>query len=272
VAETTTPWQLRMFRKTLKKQMRLRCLRKHLGSIGPGERCNLITCGDNNGAMNYCLRELGGQWSWTDLEETCIEEISQLLGEEVRHGSPDHLPWSDSTFDRVVTIDVHEHLPDPAVFTREVSRIAKPGAQVIMTVPNGDESKIAVRIKHAVGMTKEHYGHVRVGLQFHELEELMLHNRIEPRARTSFSRFFTEMLELTINFVYVKVLAKRSSAKVEVGQIAPATQDQLRSVEKIYKAYSVIYPLYWLVSKLDNALFFTEGYVVMVEGRRAPAS
>jgi len=268
----TMPWQLRMFRKTLKKQMRLRCLRKHLGSIQPDERCILITCGDNNGAMNYCLRELGGRWSWADLEETCIEEISNLLGEEVRHATAGHLPFPDANFDRIVTIDVHEHLPDPAVFTREVARIARPGAQVIMTVPNGDESKIAVRIKHAVGMTKEHYGHVRVGLQFHELEGLMLDNRIKPTARTSFSRFFTEMLELTINFLYVKVLAKRSATKIDVGQIAPATQDQLKSVEKVYKAYSFIYPVYWLVSKLDNVLFFTEGYVVMVEGRRAPAS
>ena len=268
----TTPWQLRMFRKTLKKQLRLRCLRKHLGSIQPDERCILITCGDNNGAMNYCLRELGGRWSWADLEETCIEEISNLLGDEVRQATADHLPFPNASFDRIVTIDVHEHLPDPAVFTREVARIARPGAQVIMTVPNGDESKLAVRIKHAIGMTKEHYGHVRVGLQFHELEGLMLDNRIKPTARTSFSRFFTEMLELTINFLYVKVLARRSAAKVEVGQIAPATQEQLKSVEKVYKAYSFIYPVYWLVSKLDNVLFFTEGYVVMVEGRRAPAS
>lgn len=265
------PWQLRMFRKTLKKQMRYRCLRKHLGSLQPDERCLLITCGDNNGAMNYYLRELGGRWSWSELEDTCIEEMSQLLGEEVKLGSSDHLPFPDASFDRIVTIDVHEHLKDPVIFSRELGRLARPGAQVIMTVPNGDESKIAVRIKNAVGMTKEYYGHVRVGLQFHELEALMRANNIEPRARSSFSRFFTEMLELTINFFYVKVLAKRSKAQVNQGQIAPATKDQLESVEKAYKAYSLIYPVYWLVSKLDFLLLFTDGYVVVVEGHRRAA-
>jgi len=67
------------------------------------------------------------------------------------------------------------------------------------------------------------------------------------------------------------VLAKRSEAPVEQGQIAPATKDQIKSVEKTYKLYSLIYPVYWLISRLDGLLAFTEGYVVVVEGRRSPA-
>ena len=47
-----TPWQLRMFKKSLKKKMRFAVLKKHLGRIGEGERCFFVTCGDNNGAMN----------------------------------------------------------------------------------------------------------------------------------------------------------------------------------------------------------------------------
>ena len=40
-------------------------------------------------------------------------------------------------------------------------------------------------------------------------------------------------------------------------------------MEKTFKIYSLIYPVYALLSKLDQLLFFTEGYVVVVEGRRA---
>jgi hypothetical protein len=149
-----------------------------------------------------------------------------------------------------------------------VWRVAKPKGQIIITVPNGDETKMAVRIKHAVGMTKEKYGHARVGLKLAQLKQLMRDSNIEPKSESTFSRFFTELLELTINFAYVNILARKSKAKVEAGQIAPSTHDQLKSVEKIYKAYSLIYPIYWLVSKLDSLLFFTEGYVVVVEGQR----
>lgn len=264
-----TPWQLRMFNKSLKKKMRYGVLKKHLGPIGAEEKCLLVTCGDNNGAMNYYLREFGGTWSFADLEDTCVAEMSELLGEEVRFLPDDNLGYPDAYFDRIVTIDVHEHLDDCTAFSREVGRIAKPNAQVICTVPNGDEKKIVVKIKDAVGMSVEAYGHTRVGLTISEMQDILRQSDVEPTVTSTFSRFFTEMLELTINFLYVKVLAKRSKVEVEEGQIAPATKEQIKSVDKTYKIYSLIYPIYWLISRLDALLFFTEGYVVVVEGRRS---
>ena len=102
-----TPWQLRMFNKSLKKKMRYGVLKKHLGNIGADEKCLLVTCGDNNGAMNYYLRELGGKWSFADLEDTCVPEMSELLGEEVKFLPDDDLGYPDAHFDRIVTIDVH---------------------------------------------------------------------------------------------------------------------------------------------------------------------
>jgi len=266
---TETAWQLRMFNKSLKKKMRYGILKKHLGPVGADEKCLLVTCGDNNGAMNHYLRELGGSWSFADLEDTCVAEMSELLGEEVRFLRDDDLGYADACFDRIVTIDVHEHLDDCTAFSKEVGRIAKPNAQVICTVPNGDDKKIVVKIKDAVGMSVEAYGHTRVGLTIAEMQDILRQSQVEPTETSTFSRFFTEMLELTINFLYVKVLAKRSKVKVEEGQIAPATKDQIKSVEKMYKIYSLIYPIYWLISRLDGLLFFTEGYVVVVEGRRS---
>jgi SAM-dependent methyltransferase len=195
--------------------------------------------------------------------------MSDLLNQEVSLAKEDKLDYPDAHFDRVVTIDVHEHLDDPGPFSQEVGRITRPGGQVICTVPNGDESKVVVKIKHAVGMTTDEYGHTRVGLTISELKAIMRRSKVEPSATSTFSRFFTELLELTINFLYVKVLAKRSKAKVDKGQIAPATRDQLKSVEKTFKIYSMIYPIYWLISRLDVLVFFTEGYVVVVEGRRS---
>lgn len=261
-------WQLQMFDKTLKKKIRYGVLKDYLGRIGDKEQCLLITCGDNNGAMNYYLRELGGNWSFADLEETCIAEMSELLGKEVQCLPDDDLGFADASFDRIITIDVHEHLDDFTSFSREIGRIAKPDAQVICTVPNGDDRKLAIKIKHAVGMTADEYGHTRIGLTITEMEEILRHSAIKPTRTSTFSRFFTEILELTINFLYVKVLAKRGRAEREQGQIAPATKDQLQMVRKTYRIYSLIFPIYWLISRLDALLFFTEGYVVVVEGRR----
>ena len=266
------PWQLGMFRKGLKKRQRLKCLKKVLGEIGPAERCLLLTCGDNNGAMNFFLRQIGGIWSFADLEDICLAEMKVLLGEPVVQVQEDRLPYADGTFDRIVCIDVHEHVDEPSIVSAETSRILKPGGQLIVTTPNGDEAKLAVRLKNAVGMSKEAYGHRRIGLTGEEIRALMTRDNIETVQTLTFSRFFTELLELSINFAYVKILSKKSDAadNHEHPEIAPATSSQLQTVSKSYRIYSMIFPIYWLLSQLDALVFFTEGYCVMVEGRRSP--
>ncbi len=265
---TGEPWQLGMFRRGLKKRQRLACLRKLFGEIAPDERCLLLTCGDNNGAMNYFLREIGGSWSWADLEDVSLAEMSELLGDPVVQVQEDKLPYSDGAFDRIVSIDVHEHVDDPKIVNGEICRILKVGGQLIVTTPNGDEGKLAVRLKNAVGMTKDAYGHTRIGLTAGEIETLLRDEGVTPRRTLTFSRFFTELLELTINFAYVKILSRKSQTGHGHQEIAPTTSGQLRTVTRSYRIYSIIFPVYWLLSQLDWLIFFTEGYCVMVEGRR----
>ena len=262
------PWQLRMFKKGLKKTLRLKSLKRFLGPIGDDERCVLVTCGDNNGAMNYFLRELGGRWSWVDLQDTCIAEMTVLLGEPVEYATDETLPFESDSFDRVIAIDVHEHVEDPTVITRELRRVTRPDGQLIITVPNGDESKLAVRIKHALRMTKDVYGHRRLGFTVEELSDLMVSNRITPLRVETYSRFFTEMLELSINFLYVKVLKKDPGGAEANAQIAPATSEQLKGVSSSYRVYALIFPFYRVISSLDRLLPFTEGYCVLISGRR----
>ena len=263
------PWQLRMFDKSLKKQLKVKAIGKHLGNLRD-RQCLLVTCGDNNGAINYHLRELGGTWTWTDFEEKAISEMEELLKEKVYLLDKDQvtLPFPDETFDLVVSIDVHEHFTDPLPITKELSRVVKNGGKVVVSTPNGDEKKLAVRIKHLVGMTAKTYGHARVGFDIPDLEEMLINVGLRPSRSSSYSKFFTEMLELLINFAYVKVLSKKSKAKVEEGTIAPTTREQLRSVQKSYQLYSMIYPFVWAISQLDRLLLFNRGYVVIVEATR----
>jgi SAM-dependent methyltransferase len=267
-AKNNTPWQLRMFQKTLKKKLRLKILLKHLGNLSEARECLLVTCGDNNGAINYYLKSIGGKWSWADLEEKSIEEMAGLLGDPVLHAGENRLPFDSGRFDCVVSIDVHEHLADPGPFTAELRRVARDGGKVIVTVPNGDETKLAVRLKRLLGMTNEVYGHCRTGFKIEELKVVLEANGIRPVAQGSFSHFFTEALELLVNVGYVKILSKKSGAKVEKGTIAPATKDQLKSVRKTFRLYSLIYPVFWLVSRLDVIFPRSTGYVIVVEGRK----
>jgi len=263
------PWQLKLLNKSLKKKLKLEFLKKHVQNP-ENCKCLLITCGDNNGAMNYRIREWGGEWTWAELEDKSIEEIAALLKEPVvkLDSSESKFPFPDSQFDLVIVIDSHEHLVDPHPFNLEIARILRKGGKLVVSVPNGDERKLAVKIKDFVGMTKEEYGHIVVGYEIPDLSRMIEKVGFKTCSSSTYSKFFTEMLELSINYAYVKVLSKKNGAKVEEGTIAPTTKEQLGSVNKSYKIYSIIYPFFYLLSKLDYLLFFKSGYAVVLEAEK----
>jgi SAM-dependent methyltransferase len=258
-----------MFSKTLKKQQKLALLLRQIGDVR-GRRCLLITNGDNNGAMNWRLREGGGDWTWVENEDDHIAEIQELLGETVLAGSAGHIPVGDAEYDVVVSIDVHEHLEDCTPFNRELARVVRPGGSVVVTTPNGDGWKPVTVLKNAIGMTKEAYGHHVIGYNIRQHRAMLREVGLRPVAAGSYSKFFTEMIELAINFAYVKVLSRRSKTEVREGTIAPSSQDQLRSVEKQYRLYSRVYPFLRAISSLDALLFPLTGYAVSVVARRDP--
>jgi SAM-dependent methyltransferase len=265
LTESSEPWQIKIFRRSLKKQQKLKALLQQIDQLD-GRQCILITSGDNNGALNWRFKLQGGNWTWADTEESSIIAIREVTGDPVIKICKDELliTCPDDSFDVVMTIDVHEHLPRPQLLNRELARIVKAGGQVIVTTPGGDERKWANRIKNLVGMRLAEYGHVTPGYSVAELQTQLQEVGLAPVAHSSYSRFFTEMVELIINFVFVKILARRSQAKIDRGQVAPQTKEQLKSVEKTYRLYSLLYPLLSLICRLDYLVRFREGYAVIV--------
>lgn len=263
------PWQLKMFRRSLKKQQKLSVLLDILGPL-QDQKCLLITCGDNNGALNWHFKRYGGQWAWADAEHDSLAQIAELTGDGVMEFSKESpsLAFPDNSFDVVMTIDVHEHIENPGAVNNELFRIVKTGGRVIVTTPGGNRKKLANRIKASVGMRKEDYGHVVDGYDAPQLEQQLEQSGLKPYMRTSYSRFFTEMIELMINLAYVKLLSKKKKAEVSAGQIAPQNEDQIKSVEKTYKFYAALYPFFRAISLLDSLIQFSQGYAAVVAARK----
>jgi SAM-dependent methyltransferase len=186
----------------------------------------------------------------------------------VLRGRPERIPADDASFDVVVTIDVHEHLADCGPFSRELFRVTRPGGTVVVTTPNGDERKIVTRLKNAIGMTKERYGHHVVGYTVAEHERMLEAAGFRPVASGGYSRFFTEMIELGVNWLFVMVLGKKKRVEAKEGQIAPTTGRQLSSVKKQFRVWSALFPVLWTVSRLDVLDPAAPGYAVSVVGRR----
>jgi SAM-dependent methyltransferase len=259
------PWQLRMFRRSLKKQQKLQALLSMLGEVAD-QRCLLVTCGDNNGALNWHFREQGGTWTWADLSEDNLETMASLLGEPIEHLVGDTLPFSEGQFDVVVCIDVLEHLSGDQPFLSQLYRVLKPGGRLVVTVPNGDSRLWANRIKWLVGMRPHIYGHTRAGYTLAELRESVGHARLEPIREGSYSGFFTEMIELVLNYGYVFVLARKK--EVAHGHIAPTSSGELRQHGAAYRIYSLAYPLMRRLSQLDRLLPATTYHAVVVVAQK----
>ncbi|MDQ3003901.1 MAG: class I SAM-dependent methyltransferase [Chloroflexota bacterium] len=244
------PWQIKMFRRSIKKQQKLRALLELLGKT-TGKKCLLVTCGDNNGALNWYIREHGGEWTWADVSGENNDQIAQLLGEPVHAYREDAFQVPDGQFDRVVSIDVLEHLQQDQSFLKEVKRVLKSNGRAVVTVPNGDPKLLANQIKWKLGMTPEVYGHTRAGYTIAELSDSIRTAGLTPQKTGGYSRFVTEMIELVINFGYVRVLSKKRGG-AQPGHIAPVSSGELKTHGMAYKIYSLLFPFAWVISLLDN--------------------
>jgi 2-polyprenyl-3-methyl-5-hydroxy-6-metoxy-1,4-benzoquinol methylase len=244
------PWQLKMFRRSIKKQQKLNALLKLLGDTH-GKKCLLVTNGDNNGALNWYFRERGGEWTWADVSGENNDQIAVLLGEPVHAYKEADFGIPDAQFDCVVSIDVLEHLEQDQPFLKEVKRVLKPNGRAVVTVPNGDPKLLANQIKWKLGMTPEVYGHTRAGYTIAELSNSIRTAGLIPQKTGGYSRFVTEMIELVINFGYVRVLSKKRGG-AQPGHIAPVSSGELKTHGMAYKIYSLLFPIAWALSLLDN--------------------
>jgi SAM-dependent methyltransferase len=264
------PWQLEMFELSLKKRQKVRMLLELLGPLDR-RRCLLITSGDNPGSINYHLRNAGGEWSWAELDAAGIHQMEELLGDPVHTARSDHLPFPSGAFDRVVAVDIHEHVDDVLPFNRELARITASGGMVLITTPSGNRRLPVAVLKRWLGMDETAYGHTVQGYRPEELEDMVREVGLEPGARGAYSRFFTELVELAINFTYIKVLGKRRSGGPAAGEIAPRSRDDLDSVGGAYRAYRRVFPLIRAFSSLDRLIPGQGGYAVGVTARKPVA-
>jgi SAM-dependent methyltransferase len=99
-----------------------------------------VGCGDG-GFIGFVARR-GAEVIFIDQDaarlagtETRIKQ-SQARAYRAIQSDCDPIPLDDGTGDLVICTEVLEHVPDPAKFLDEVIRIAKPGAQLLISVPD----------------------------------------------------------------------------------------------------------------------------------------
>jgi SAM-dependent methyltransferase len=105
---------------------KLKAVRRWLDAAAPGTRVLDAGCGEGVLVEEYARR-------------LAIEGLDPNYGSDlVRTGSLTALPYTDSTFDRALCLDVLEHLTfeeQPRALA-ELFRVLKPGGQLLVSIPN----------------------------------------------------------------------------------------------------------------------------------------
>lgn len=236
------PWPVRLFQKSPLKQEKWKQILKLLPSL---DNMECLDIGSDNGVMSYYLRQLGGRWSSCDLESETVESIRSLVHERVDQIDSKQTPYSDHTFDLIVIVDFLEHIESDKEFVCELYRILKPNGTLLVNVPNPKEGILRL-VRNLIGQGDDVHGHVRPGYSLEDLQTL-LGASFRYEASHTYSRIFSVLVDTCITFALDRL---KKGGHGQKGRVV--TGSDMKSFEKSFKLYSLMYPFISLFVKLDS--------------------
>lgn len=169
-----------------------------------------VGCGAG-GATLFCANR-GADVTFTDVVPEKIESLRQRVAATPARRAEGlvvdstQLPLADACMTRVISMEVLEHVADPAAFLKELARVGRPGALYLLAVPD------PVGEKMQQGFAPEYYfkapNHIHI-FEREEFAELVTGAGLEIVQRSSFGFFWTMWM-----FFYW-VVAKNAKVELE---------------------------------------------------------
>jgi SAM-dependent methyltransferase len=158
--------------------------------LQPGERMLDLGCGFGRHAFEGARRGatvVAFDYSFDELVQVnatfgAMHEAGEIPagvdGSGVR-GDAHHLPFPDSSFDRIIASEVLEHLPDDAAAVRELARVLRPGGTIAVTIPAWLSETICWQLSEEYHAPIAEGGHLRIYTES-SMRELMREAGLEP--------------------------------------------------------------------------------------------
>ena len=109
--------------------------------LRPGIKVLDISCRTGKGSEYFNGKQPGMKFVGMDLTKFMLKLYKEVMGKtkaqfETRYFDTYELPGKDAEFDYVLFFETMEHISRPDVFLKEIARMMKPGAEMILTTPN----------------------------------------------------------------------------------------------------------------------------------------
>jgi SAM-dependent methyltransferase len=259
-------WQLQLYKKSLKKKEKIDLLLDSLKTL-TGKLCLEVGCA--RGTVSHFLRNAGGVWFHADTDRSNVRAAMEFVKDGVLQIPPNVLPFPEETFDVIVSLDYLEHVHDDHTAMAELYRVLKPGGQLVISTPTTGPAFMLNKIKPAIGLTLDKYGHVREGYDLNDLSLRLKQQGYEIVKSCTYSRFFTEFIEMGINFAFVNILGKgmEGESQKRDGNITIGSKESFQKHQGSMKLYSAMYPFIRAFTSLDHVWPF-QGYALLIDARK----
>lgn len=155
---------------------------------------SVLDIGCGNGPYAHFCASLGAEVIVADIDADKVAAAEKLLkGSAARSVIPlvtnaKPIQLEDGRVNKVVAMEVLEHVEDPAQFMSELVRVAKPGSLFLLTVP--DTLCENVQKKIAPSVYFEHPNHIRI-FQRDEFEQLVIDAGLIIERRTEYGFYWS---------------------------------------------------------------------------------
>jgi SAM-dependent methyltransferase len=256
------PWQIQLFEKSLMKKEKVRKISKLMNFSNK----KVFDLGCSNGTVSYFLGKSGGDWIHCDLDYDNLITAKEILKNNFFQTPENTIPVKDNQFDTVLALDYLEHIDDDDNILKEIHRILNPNGKVVISTPITGRFFLLNKLKDMVGLTPEIYGHKREGYSLKKLKELLKKNGFSITHSSTYAKFFVEFFEIFLNVLYTKKnKPPGEDTALRSGSISPSSAKDMNKNKTLFKIYAnFVYPIIYLITKLDTLLWFKTGYATLV--------